>query len=238
MSKLTIEPAYQLQEELVHIVFDPVFPKHWLINKPVEEVEGLAMREAEEVSPRYARGKRLKRRGYARYRFLTGFSVVMEGRRIEYRLRWMSVRLPVMYDGKGRVRTGVERELLREEEDVLRKLLTFYSVLGGKMNARLWTPELEVEGDFRYVIADGKWVKLRGGKGVLLVAMGVTREGRKAVLDFLLAKEEDARSYWRLFARVWRKFNFKLVVADMVRSVDSASTLWKFLSIVFYLYFI
>ncbi|MCG3110064.1 hypothetical protein L3N51_02361 [Metallosphaera sp. J1] len=32
MSKLTIEPAYQLQEELVHIVFDPVFPKHWLIN--------------------------------------------------------------------------------------------------------------------------------------------------------------------------------------------------------------
>ncbi|BCS91446.1 transposase [Metallosphaera javensis (ex Sakai et al. 2022)] len=114
------------------------------------------------------------------------------------------------------------------------------------MNARLWTPELEVEGDFQYVIADGKWVKLRGGKGVLLVAMGVTREGRRAVLDFLLAKEEDARSYWRLFARVWRKFNFKLVVADMVRSVDSAlelsgidaSTLWKFLSIVFYLYFI
>ncbi|MCG3110176.1 hypothetical protein L3N51_02473 [Metallosphaera sp. J1] len=45
----------------------------------------------------------------------------------------MSVRLPVMYDGKGRVRTGVERELLREEEDVLRKLLTFYSVLGGKI---------------------------------------------------------------------------------------------------------
>ncbi|BCS93912.1 MAG: hypothetical protein MjAS7_2520 [Metallosphaera javensis (ex Sakai et al. 2022)] len=32
------------------------------------------------------------------------------------------------------------------------------------MNARLWTPELEVEGDFQYVIADGKWVKLRGGE--------------------------------------------------------------------------
>ncbi|WP_425597962.1 hypothetical protein [Metallosphaera javensis (ex Sakai et al. 2022)] len=44
----------------------------------------------------------------------------MEGRRIEYRLRWMSVRLPA-YDGKGRVRTEVERELLRgEEEAVLR----------------------------------------------------------------------------------------------------------------------
>ncbi|BCS91403.1 MAG: hypothetical protein MjAS7_0067 [Metallosphaera javensis (ex Sakai et al. 2022)] len=46
--------------------------------------------------------------------------MVMEGRRIEYRLRWMSVRLPA-YDGKGRVRTEVERELLRgEEEAVLR----------------------------------------------------------------------------------------------------------------------
>ncbi|BCS93910.1 MAG: hypothetical protein MjAS7_2518 [Metallosphaera javensis (ex Sakai et al. 2022)] len=32
MSKVTIEPMYQLQEELIHIVFDPVFPKHWLIN--------------------------------------------------------------------------------------------------------------------------------------------------------------------------------------------------------------
>ncbi|BCS91445.1 MAG: hypothetical protein MjAS7_2519 [Metallosphaera javensis (ex Sakai et al. 2022)] len=31
----------------------------------------------------------------------------------------MDVRLPA-YDGKGRVRTGVERELLREEEAVLR----------------------------------------------------------------------------------------------------------------------
>ncbi|BCS93424.1 MAG: hypothetical protein MjAS7_2032 [Metallosphaera javensis (ex Sakai et al. 2022)] len=46
------------------------------------------------------------------------------------------------------------------------------------------------------------------------------------MLDFLLAKEEDTRSYWRLLARVWRKFNFKLVVADMVRSV---SALCKFL---------
>ncbi|BCS93422.1 MAG: hypothetical protein MjAS7_2030 [Metallosphaera javensis (ex Sakai et al. 2022)] len=28
------------------------------------------MREADGVSPRYERGKKLKRRGYARYRFL------------------------------------------------------------------------------------------------------------------------------------------------------------------------
>ncbi|BCS93015.1 hypothetical protein [Metallosphaera javensis (ex Sakai et al. 2022)] len=56
------------QEELIRIVFDPLFPT--LAHKPVEEVEELAMREVKEVSPRYDRGKKLKRRRYARYRFL------------------------------------------------------------------------------------------------------------------------------------------------------------------------
>ena len=31
-------------------------------------------------------------------------------------------------------------------------------------NAKLWTQELEVRGDFKYVIVDGKYVKLRGGR--------------------------------------------------------------------------
>jgi Transposase and inactivated derivatives len=52
-------------------------------------------------------------------------------------------------------------ELLREEGPVLRSLLL--PVLGGKLNAELWTQELEVRGDFKYVIVDGKYVKLRGG---------------------------------------------------------------------------
>ncbi|WP_238027387.1 hypothetical protein [Metallosphaera javensis (ex Hofmann et al. 2022)] len=59
------------------------------------------------------------------------------------------MRLPT-YDGKDRVRAGVEMELLREEEGGgSAQELTFYSVLGGKLNARLWSPELEVEGDFQ-----------------------------------------------------------------------------------------
>ncbi|MCG3110037.1 hypothetical protein L3N51_02334 [Metallosphaera sp. J1] len=45
---------------------------------------------------------------------------------------------------------------------------------------------------------------------------------REAVLDFLLAREEDVKSYWRLLARVWKKFSFSFAVADMLRSVDSA----------------
>ena len=32
------------------------------------------------------------------------------------------------------------------------------------MNAKLWTQEPEVRGDFKYVVVDGKYVKLRGGR--------------------------------------------------------------------------
>ena len=49
-----------------------------------------------------------------------------------------------MYRGGERVRTRVEEGLLREEGLVLRALLL--PVLGGKLNAELWTQELEVGG--------------------------------------------------------------------------------------------
>jgi len=49
-----------------------------------------------------------------------------------------------VYRGGERVRTGVEEGLLREEGLVLRALLL--PVLGGKLNAELWTQELEVGG--------------------------------------------------------------------------------------------
>ena len=57
-----------------------------------------------------------------------------------YGLEWVTVRLPVLYRGGERVRTGVEEELLREEGLVLRALLL--PVLGG--NAKLWTQELRL----------------------------------------------------------------------------------------------
>ncbi|BBG25157.1 hypothetical protein [Sulfuracidifex tepidarius] len=50
-------------------------------------------------------------------------------------------------------------------------------------------------------------------------------EGRRAVLDVLLAMEEDSRSYWTLLARLWRKFNPVLVVADGVKALDKAISL-------------
>ena len=59
-----------------------------------------------------------------------------------YGLERVTVSLPVLY--RGGERTGVE-ELLREEGLLLRALLL--PVLGG--NAKLWTQELEVRGDFK-----------------------------------------------------------------------------------------
>ena len=62
--------------------------------------------------------------------------------------------------------------------------------------AELWTQELEMGGDFKYVIVDGKYVKLRGGrKGVLPIALGLTEDGVRAVPDVVPTGEEDVVSY-------------------------------------------
>ena len=114
-----------------------------LLNETVAEIERRALEERR-TSPRYSRGKELRRRGYARYRFLKGFKVSLLG--VVYGLEWVTVSLPVLYRGGERVRTRVEEELLREERLVLRSLLLLYSVLGGKLNAKLWTQEPEVRG--------------------------------------------------------------------------------------------
>jgi hypothetical protein len=45
----------------------------------IAEIERRALEEAERTSPRYARGKEVRRRGYARYRFLKGFKVSLRG---------------------------------------------------------------------------------------------------------------------------------------------------------------
>jgi Transposase and inactivated derivatives len=138
-----------------------------------------------------------------------------------YGLEWVTVRLPVLYRGGERMRTRVEEELLREEGLVLRALLL--PVLGEKLNAKLWTQELEVRGDFKYVVVDGKYVKLRGGRrGVLLIALGLTDHGVRAVLDVVLTGEEDVVSYWDLLVRLWRRYNLTLVVADGVKALDEA----------------
>jgi len=93
--------------------------KDALLNETAE-IERRALEERR-TSPRYARGREVRRRGYARYRFLKGFRVSLRG--VVYGLEWVTVRLPVLYRGGERVRTRVEEELLREEGLVLRSLL-------------------------------------------------------------------------------------------------------------------
>jgi len=66
-------------------------------------------------------------------------------------------------------------------------------------------------------------VKLRGGRrGVLLIALGLTDHGVRAVLDVVLTREEDVVSYWDLLVRLWRRYNLTLVVADGVKALDTA----------------
>ncbi|EHP68119.1 transposase [Metallosphaera yellowstonensis MK1] len=73
------------------------------------------------------------------------------------------------------------------------------------------------------MIVDGKYVKLRGGRrGVLLIALGLTDHGVRAVLDVVLTREEDVVSYWDLLVRLWRRYNLTLVVADGVKALDEA----------------
>ena len=48
-----------------------------------------------------------------------------------------------------------------------------------------------MRGDFKYVVVDGKYVKLRGGRRGVLIALGLTDHGVRAVLDVVLTREEE-----------------------------------------------
>ncbi|QXJ34555.1 transposase [Saccharolobus shibatae] len=202
-----------------------ILPDYALLNKSVQEIERMALEEAEKTSPHYQRGKEVKRKGYARYKFLKGFKIVMDGRETRYELEWISVELPVLYGKEGRVKTQVEETLLREERKVFAALMLIYSVKGGKLNAKLWMPQIETGSDFKYIIVDGKYVKLKRRKAVLLVAIGVTQEGKRAVLEVIISWEEDTMAYWKLLVEVWKRSSFVLVVADGIKALDRAISL-------------
>ena len=56
---------------------------------------------------------------------------------------------------------------------------------------------------------------------MLLIALGLTDHGVRAVLDVVPTGEEDVVSYWDLLVRLWR-YNLTLVVADGVKALDTA----------------
>ena len=200
-----------------------ILPQDALLNKTVEEIQRQALEEAERVSPKHTRGKGVERRGYANYRFLKNFTITVRGRRVTYKPHYTTVKLPVLYKNGKRIKTRVEQQLERESSKVLETLLLTYSVLGGKLNQKLPTPQLNIKGDYKYIIIDGKYVKLtHGEKGVLIIAIGITPDGKRAVLDITLVKEEDKKSYWEFLVSLWKKYNVEMVVADGAKALDSA----------------
>ncbi|QXJ29245.1 hypothetical protein J5U23_02114 [Saccharolobus shibatae B12] len=183
-----------------------------------------AVEEVEKMSPRHGRDKDVQRKGYARYKFLKGFRIVMVRREMRYDLDWISVKISVLY-GKRRMRTQIKETLFKEERRVFAALMLVYSVKGGKLNAKLWMPQIEASGEFKYIIVDGKYVKLKGGKAVLLVAIDVTEDGKRQVVEIILSWEEDAMAYWRLLVEVWKKSRFILIVADGIKALDKVISL-------------
>jgi len=72
----------------------------------------------------------VRRRGYARYRFLRGFRVSLRG--VVYGLEWVTVSLPVLYRGEGEDWSGgVAQGGGAGAQGLL------LPVLGGKLNAEL-----------------------------------------------------------------------------------------------------
>jgi putative transposase len=109
-----------------------ILPQDALINKSAEEIEKLALEEAEKMSPKYARGKEIKRN--SNYRFLKGFTITIKGRRKIYKPQYITVRLPILYKEGKRIKTSIEEELEKESDKVLKYLLISHSVIYGKLN--------------------------------------------------------------------------------------------------------
>ncbi|EHP69868.1 hypothetical protein MetMK1DRAFT_00003700 [Metallosphaera yellowstonensis MK1] len=100
----------------------------------------------------------MRRRGYARYRFLRGFRVSLRG--VAYGLEWITVRLPVLYRGEGEDEGGggvAQGGGAGAQGPPPARV-------GREVERRALDPGAGGEGDFKYVVVDGKYVKLRGGR--------------------------------------------------------------------------
>ncbi|QXJ32291.1 hypothetical protein J5U21_01942 [Saccharolobus shibatae] len=73
-----------------NLTFVPnILPENALLNKSVKEIEKMALEEAEKTSPKHQRGKEIRRKGYARWKFLKGFKMMSEEREVIYKLEWI-----------------------------------------------------------------------------------------------------------------------------------------------------
>jgi hypothetical protein len=65
----------------------------------IAEIERRALEEERRTSPRYSRGKEVRREGLRQVQVLEGVQGLPLG--VVYGLKWVTVRLPVLYRGEG-----------------------------------------------------------------------------------------------------------------------------------------
>ena len=117
--------------------------KDALLNE-IAEIERRALEEERRTYPRYVR-----------YRFLRGFRVSLRG--VVYGLEWVTVRLPVLYRGEDWSGGGVAQGGGAGAQGPPP------ARVGREVERQALDPGAKV-GDFKYVVVDGKYVKLRGGR--------------------------------------------------------------------------
>ena len=80
-----------------------------------------------------------------------------------------------------------------------------------------------ISDDIRAIVVDGLWGHYRrGGRGVVLVALGVTTTGKVRLLDWLACEREDKSSYLKLFRRLEERGlkSLELLVSDGISGLD------------------
>ena len=83
--------------------------------------------------------------------------------------------------------------------------------------------EQAISDAIRYLVVDGLWGRYRGGgQGVVLVAIGVTVNGKAQLLDWIACKGEHKHEWLRLFRRLQRRGlqDVELVVSDGIAGLD------------------
>ncbi|BCU68595.1 hypothetical protein HS7_20320 [Sulfolobales archaeon HS-7] len=114
----------------------------------VEEIEGKAPEEAEDIIPKYAREKKVKRKWYSSFRFLKGFVLLMKGRRKIFNILRQREITCLLQEGRGSRRVRRRNWSMRVRQS---SRSSSYSCIGGKLNAKLLMLTLDVKGDFKYV---------------------------------------------------------------------------------------
>lgn len=219
-------------EEFISQVFSSMRPRLLRLIKAELERRMLELRDGVIGNRRYERGGELKRWGYTVRKYLTTPLGRLEG-----------VRVPRIRGKTGEVRMFMDRftHLCKDLVDQL-ILAQVFNMSGRKLS--LWfelqsedvityptltrlthrvKEEIEgirdrpIQGCYSALVVDGIYGRFRGvGKGVILVALGITDRGEIHLLDWTGARSERTAEWMKLLLRLRSRGleKVKLVVGD------------------------